>query len=67
MGRVPIVTGPRLCPECGLPDLPFGGELVCMGHDDDLDSCPLCGSRECFCWADDDEEDRGDGVADNGP
>lgn len=26
-----------MCDECGLPMVPFGGEDICMGHDDSDD------------------------------
>jgi hypothetical protein len=39
-----------ICPKCGVPMLPFGGEDVCM-----------CGGHDCEEDSDDCEEDSDDG------
>lgn len=34
-----------ICAECGLPEVPMGGEEVCMGHE-----CNCCMGYPCICW-----------------
>ena len=42
-----------ICDECGLPAVPFGGEYICMGHDEE---------RERDTWPDDDGEEESNDV-----
>jgi hypothetical protein len=43
-----------ICPECGIPLVPFGGEDVCLEY------CDQCDRHECECDEpmDCDEEDE---------
>ena len=46
-----------ICPDCGVPLVPFGGEDICTR------SCQHCGAHECDCEATDDGEwDPDDGA-----
>ena len=38
---------PIVCPECGVPLVPFGGEDVCISY------CDSCGGHDCHCYEDD--------------
>ena len=38
---------PLVCPECGVPLVPFGGEDVCISY------CDSCGGHDCHCYEDD--------------
>lgn len=50
--RQGVVSVSLMCPECGLPVVPFGGEDVC------IQSCDRCGNgHECLCEPDESEWD----------
>ena len=39
-----------ICPDCGIPLVPFGGEDVCTAY------CDSCDSHDCHCYRDDGED-----------
>jgi hypothetical protein len=42
---------PMICPECGVPLVPFGGEDICLEY------CDTCGGHDCDCYRSDDDYD----------